>query len=180
MIQDNIPNPYPYINYPVNPQPTPPWVIPGTALGTPPYWAPIPQGSTGVPGTSAGTLSPGVTGYPAGTPAPMSFGSNLPPQATGQTYPLTTGMAPTSPADQNFEMAPGSPVPKGIAYTQGWLRTQIGQTLRIEFLIGTNSLQDRRGTLLEVGIDYIIIRESDTDDQLLCDIYSIKFVTVYK
>ena len=65
-------------------------------------------------------------------------------------------------------------------FTQGYLATQIGSKVRVEFLIGTNSILDRRGTLMHVGISFIIIQEEDTDDMLLCDIYSIKFVTFYK
>ncbi len=65
------------------------------------------------------------------------------------------------------------------AYTQGYLKTQIGRQVKVEFLIGTNMLVDREGTLMEVGTSYIIIRETETDDLLLCDMYSIKFVRFY-
>jgi hypothetical protein len=64
-------------------------------------------------------------------------------------------------------------------YTPGFLRTQIGQLLRVEFLIGTNGpLVDRTGTLLAVGASYILLRPINSDDILLCDIYSIKFVEI--
>lgn len=68
----------------------------------------------------------------------------------------------------------------GIEYLQGYLKTQIGKKVRVEFLIGTDTLQDRLGTLMDVAISYIIIREEETDDLLMCDMYSIKFVTIYK
>jgi hypothetical protein len=64
-------------------------------------------------------------------------------------------------------------------YTPGFLRTQIGKRMRVEFLIGTNNLTDRSGTLVAVGASYIIIRLVDSDDLMLCDIYSIKFVTIF-
>lgn len=51
--------------------------------------------------------------------------------------------------------------------------------MRISFLLGTNTFQDRTGTLLEVGISYVVIQDIDTNTQTLCDIYSIKFVTFY-
>jgi hypothetical protein len=38
---------------------------------------------------------------------------------------------------------------------------------------------DREGYLVDVGIDYLIINEINTDDLLLCDMYSIKFVKIY-
>ena len=64
-------------------------------------------------------------------------------------------------------------------YTQGYLRTQIGKRVKVEFLIGTSMQMDRDGVLVDVGISYIIINETDTDDLVLCDIYSIKFVRFY-
>ena len=76
-------------------------------------------------------------------------------------------------------MEPGAPVQQDIRYTQGYLRTQIGRYVKIEFLIGTNMMIDREGVLKDVGIDYVILQEPETDDLVLCDIYSIKFVRFY-
>jgi hypothetical protein len=80
---------------------------------------------------------------------------------------------------QDFEQAPGSPTFQDILYTQGYLKTQIGKRVKIFFLIGTNLVQDREGILLDVGISYVILREIETNYKILCDIYSIKFVTIY-
>ena len=95
------------------------------------------------------------------------------PGTTSGTMPTNIGSVPLG-MDQQGE----TPI-MDVEYTQGWLRTQIGKRVKIEFLLGTNMLVDREGTLLEVGISYIIINEIETDDLLLCDIYSIKFVRVY-
>lgn len=84
---------------------------------------------------------------------------------------------PMSPSD--FEQAPGSPTSLDTQYTQGYLKTKIGKKVRISFLLGTNTFQDRTGTLLDVGISYVVIQDIDTNTQTLCDIYSIKFVTFY-
>jgi hypothetical protein len=74
------------------------------------------------------------------------------------------------------------PVPSTVQstmYTPGFLTTQIGKLMRVEFLIGTNGpLIDRVGTLIAVGASYILLRPTGSDDLLLCDIYSIKFVTI--
>lgn len=105
-----------------------------------------------------------VTGQQAGT-------QQAPSQQ--QPQPSTSGAAPVA-----FEDMASTPV-FDIQYTQGYLSTQIGARVKVEFLIGTNMLIDREGTLIDVGISYIIIREVDTDDLLLCDIYSIKFVRFY-
>jgi hypothetical protein len=90
---------------------------------------------------------------------------------------------PHNPVEnQEFEMAPGSPIPavvNNVLYNQGWLTTQIGKYVRVSFLLGTNTFQDRTGTLVEVGISYIILREPSTNDLIMCDMYSIKFVNVF-
>jgi hypothetical protein len=88
-------------------------------------------------------------------------------------------MPSTPQGSQDFEIAPIPPVVNNPLYTQGWLTTQIGKYIKIEFLIGTNMLIDREGVLLEVGISYIVIQETGTNDMLMCDIYSIKFVRIF-
>ena len=62
-------------------------------------------------------------------------------------------------------------------YTPGWLRTQIGKLMRVEFLIG-NGTTDRVGYLQEVGSSYIVLDSLERSSRIMCDIYSIKFVTV--
>ncbi|MGB7604341.1 MAG: hypothetical protein WBL93_02575 [Lutisporaceae bacterium] len=101
----------------------------------------------------------------------------MPIMPTGIPLGTTTGDLPTNIASIPPQMAE-DPV-MDTDYTQGYLRTQIGKRVKIEFLIGTNMLIDREGTLVDVGISYIIINEIETDDLLLCDIYSIKFVRFY-
>lgn len=92
-----------------------------------------------------------------------------PQQAPGQTPGQT----------QNFEMAPGSPIEQDINYTQGYLQTQIGKRVRITYLLGTGTLQDRTGILKKVGISYVILRNEETNTDELSDIYSIKFVVIF-
>lgn len=64
-------------------------------------------------------------------------------------------------------------------FTPGFLKTQIGRKVKIEFLIGTSTFTDRIGTLISVGASYILLRLEESDDILMADIYSIKFVTIY-
>ncbi|WP_419195466.1 hypothetical protein [Clostridium tyrobutyricum] len=105
----------------------------------------------------------------------INIDKGLTRQQTGATGPAATG--PTGPPP--FEMAPGSPVEQDINYTQGYLRTQIGKRVRVTFLLGTGTLQDRTGILTDVGISYIIIRNEETNTRELADIYSIKFVSIF-
>jgi len=82
-------------------------------------------------------------------------------------------------AREQNQIAPNSPIVNNPLYNQGWLTTQIGKYVRVSFLLGTNLFQDRTGTIVEVGISFIILREASTNDLIMCDMYSIKFVTVY-
>lgn len=102
--------------------------------------------------------------------------------------PMPAGMPSGAPYGTPAAVAPVTMTPPGeqpvttltsTSYTPGYLRTQIGRRVKVEFLIGTNLLVDREGILREVGTSYIIIQESETDDLLLCDMYSIKFVRFY-
>ena len=117
------------------------------------------------------SMMPGMPFAPiAAPPAP---GFPVPPITPAPSVPI----APQLPPD--FEIEPGAPVQKNILYTQGYMRTHIGRYVKIEFLIGTNMLIDREGILKDVGISYVIIQEPETDDLVLCDIYSIKFVKFF-
>ena len=63
-------------------------------------------------------------------------------------------------------------------YNPGFLRTQIGKLMRIEFLIGTNNMVDRVGFLEEVGTSYILLRSFEGDTMIYADLYAIKFITI--
>lgn len=128
--------------------------------------------------------------------------SNMMPMAQsgmGQTntMPSQTGVSGTMPMNQNtmtsgpyasdntiFPITPTTEPPamtlSSLQYLNGALRTQIGSRVTVQFLIGTNTYQDRTGTLLAVGSDYIILNETDSDDILFCDFFTIKFVKVFK
>ena len=80
---------------------------------------------------------------------------------------------------QDIVIPPVSPIVNNILYNQGWLTTQIGKYVKIEFVIGTNMFIDREGILKEVGISYVVIEETGSNDIVMCDIYSIKFVRVF-
>lgn len=100
---------------------------------------------------------------PYASPSPMAIAAM--PQS------LLTPITPTT-----------EPVPMNVnslQYLNGALRTQIGRKVTIDFLIGTNTLVDKTGTLLAVGANYLIINEIETDDITFCDFFTIKFVRVY-
>lgn len=92
---------------------------------------------------------------------------------------LAATTATTATTEDQFVVAPGSPTTLGIEYTQGFLRTIIGKRIKATFLIGTDSLTDRTGILQEVGISFIVLRDTNSNLNTLCDIYSIKFVVIF-
>lgn len=104
--------------------------------------------------------------------------------------PPQNGM-PMQPQQPMQPMQPQQPVPPqngipqrispvmGPNYIQGYLQQFIGQYIRIDFLVGTGTFIDRDGILTQVGIDFIELREVQTGNILVGDLYSIKFVTVY-
>lgn len=67
---------------------------------------------------------------------------------------------------------------KNTIYTPAFLKKYIGRLVKVEFLIGSNYLEDRTGILLEVGASYIVLRAVQDNNLLYCDIFSIKFVTI--
>lgn len=150
----------------------PPMQIPG---GMSPMTSPGMQGTMipgmQVPGNIYQTpTAPPVVGMPT---KPLGL---FPEASAGGT---TQPSGPSPVPGVTFTETSGSPVFQDTRYLQGYLRTLIGRFVRVEFLIGTQQLQDREGTLLEVGISYIVIREAETDDNVMCDLFSIKFVTVF-
>lgn len=131
----------------------------------PSYYTPQKGGGTGgpMPGQETPPNLPPIPGTTSGPPSTYAS----PPPPTYEPPPVT------------FGQEQGPPVTTDIDYTQAYLKTQIGKKVRVEFLIGTSMTTDRIGILTDVGISYIIIKPVGTDDRLLCDIYSIKFVTFY-
>ncbi|MBU3072225.1 hypothetical protein [Clostridium estertheticum] len=110
------------------------------------------------------------------TPMPK-FGMNDDSRQGPMPGASTTSQTPTT--TQDFDLGPTSPIVNNPLYNQGWLKSQIGKYIRVDFLLGTNTFQDRQGLLQEVGISFIVLKESSTNNLIMCDIYSIKFVTVF-
>lgn len=78
-----------------------------------------------------------------------------------------------SPPQQNFntEEMRGS--------MQNILSQNIGQYVVIEFLIGTERLMRKQGLLYFVGTSFVTLFDDMTNNFIVCDIFSIKFVYFY-
>lgn len=92
--------------------------------------------------------------------------------------PATNSTPGSMPMVQTNSYAPSTV--QNPYYTAGFLKNHIGKDMRVEFLIGsTGALVDRIGMLVEVGASYIVLKPYLSNDLLMCDLYSIKFVTIF-
>lgn len=55
----------------------------------------------------------------------------------------------------------------------------IGYFAVCEFLIGTNGLVEKSGQIYAAGVNFITLKEPDVEQFTICDIYSLKFATIY-
>lgn len=107
------------------------------------------------------------------TPTP-SMPISVQPASSG------TAMAGTSSTSLVPITQPVSELPESLTnpvFVPGFLRQHIGDLMRVEFLI-TDSTTDRVGVLREVGASYIVLDALDGSSQLMCDLFSIRFVTI--
>ena len=58
-----------------------------------------------------------------------------------------------------------------------YLKKYIGKKVNIEFLIGTNKLVHKTGTLKEVGSDHVVF-VNPNGISTIADLFSIKFVDI--
>lgn len=82
--------------------------------------------------------------------------------------------------DQNGISTLPAPMPESMTnynFVPGFLRAHVGDLVRVEFLV-TDSTTDRVGVLSEVGASYIVLESLDGSSRLMCDLFSIRFVTI--
>ena len=59
---------------------------------------------------------------------------------------------------------------------EAFLRTQIGKNVRMQFLIGTNTLIEKAGVLIAVGDNFVVLKEAGSGEILVCDFDGAKFI----
>jgi hypothetical protein len=91
-----------------------------------------------------------------------------------------TEIQPGIPMQQeDFGMTSNGPPPSTEpGYIPYYLLQNIGKNVRAEFIIGSNQYSDKTGVLSEVGINYFVLRDVNSRTNIMCDLYSVKFVTV--
>lgn len=79
----------------------------------------------------------------------------------------------TTPKQENFN----SPEMQGSI--QKILADNIGQYVVVEFLIGVDRIVRKQGILYFVGTSYVTLFDDMSNNYIVCDLYSIKFVYFY-
>lgn len=88
--------------------------------------------------------------------------------------------------DQSFQRTETNKLPiwgapqfsDNASYLQEYLKSMIGRLVKIDFLVGSDTLICKEGILKEVGTDYIVLEMLQSNDLLVGDLYSIKFVQI--
>lgn len=121
---------------------------------------------------------------------PTTYGSSL-RQKRGYPYPKQMPSGQTNISTNNYTTEKNNnnndnnnvtrtlpPVITNPSYLQGYLRTKIGKFMKVNFLLGTGTFIDKDGILKEVGVDHIVLRDIKTGEDVIGDLYSIKFVEI--
>lgn len=124
---------------------------------------------------------------PNATPQ-SSPSARMPAADTIQSSPVIPPLSQGSPVMPPFSQPQGSPVtfdtqqgpPPSTerGYIPYYLASNIGKNVRAEFIIGSNQYADKVGRLIEVGISYFVLDDVNSRTHVMCDLYSVKFVTV--
>jgi hypothetical protein len=86
----------------------------------------------------------------------------------------------TQTDSSNIGTQEGPPSATEKGYIPYYLASNIGKNVRAEFIIGTNQYVDKTGLLTEVGINYFVLRDVNSRTDIMCDLYSVKFVTILR
>jgi len=66
-----------------------------------------------------------------------------------------------------------------LQYLNGFLRSQLGQRVTVEFASPAGQVLQKTGRLLQVGYNYIALSEEQGDGYTLFDFFGIRFITVH-
>lgn len=99
--------------------------------------------------------------------------SQYQPGAAGGMTPGGTSGSLVVPPEENFN----TPAMQGSL--QQFLADNLGEYVVVEFLIGTQSITRKQGVLYSVGRSVLTLYEETSQTFVVCDIFSVKFVTFY-
>ena len=83
---------------------------------------------------------------------------------------------PTVPND--MDTMPGPPPVTDRGYIPNYLARNKGKFVNAEFIVGSNQFVDKSGVIKEVGINYFVLYDPNSRTDTMCDLYSVKFVSM--
>lgn len=97
------------------------------------------------------------------------------------TYSAADMAAPAAQADLGITTPPKQDfdTPAMAGSMQQFLADNLGEYVVIEFLIGTQTLEQKAGVLYAVGTSVVTLYEEVSQTFITCDIFSVKFVTFF-
>ncbi len=111
--------------------------------------------------------------------------SSMAPSTMVTPYANINPSSPLSPSVPSYPVAPmyplireGAPSVTDADYIPGFLASMIGRSVRAEFLLGTSQYVDKTGILVEVGVNFFVLQDVNSRTNTMCDLYSVKFVTI--
>lgn len=102
----------------------------------------------------------------------------MPPFTQPQGSPVMPPFTQPQGSPVTFDTQQGPPPSTERGYIPYYLASNIGKNVRAEFIIGSNQYADKVGRLIEVGISYFVLDDVNSRTHVMCDLYSVKFVTV--
>ncbi|MDF2632930.1 MAG: hypothetical protein K0Q85_1526 [Caproiciproducens sp.] len=121
----------------------------------------------------------GRQSYRSSAPRSTPSAQDLSPMTTQQqdSYSQQTqDMTSTAPVMPPMSQQ-GPPPATDREYIPGYLYANIGKVVRAEFIIGNAQYMDKTGRLTEVGVNYFVLQDTFSGLPVMCDLYSVKFVT---
>ena len=83
-----------------------------------------------------------------------------------------------APAADDAPVTVAQPPAAEKGYIPWYLAQNIGKSVRAEFIIGASQYVDKTGVISEVGVNYFVLDDINSRTRTMCDLYSVKFVTV--
>lgn len=97
-------------------------------------------------------------------------------QGENQIMPQPQRQEQTMPTARNFQDNNNLMNMQSSGNIEAFLRTQIGKNVRMQFLIGTNTLIEKAGVLIAVGDNFVVLKEAGSGEILVCDFDGAKFI----
>ena len=132
--------------------------------------------------SAQGQMSPlqfPVTSSTMSSPStPLMSGAMPSTPSTSQTT-MDTTVDIVSPQSEGIGITQQGPPPlANVEYIPGFLARHIGRYVKAEFIVGTNQFVDKTGRLVAVGVNYFVLQDVVSRNNIMCDLYSVRFVTM--